>query len=101
MANRRPVVPCIHFSEAPVIALEPVESSQLAKIGHHPESNTLAIEFKGYEGKPGSLYHYANFTAEQFATFSAAESFGSYFLKNIKPNALLFPCTRIDTRPRD
>lgn len=81
--------------ETNAIALTPVESSQLAAIGHDPETGTLAIQFKGRGDAPGSIYHYENFTAEQFEQFKNAESVGSHFYKNIKPFAEKFPYTKI------
>ena len=77
-----------------IIALTPVVSSQIAAIGHCPETQTLAIQFANKNG-PGSLYHYANFTAEQFTTFAGAESVGSHFIKQIKPKAADHPFEKI------
>lgn len=79
----------------PTIAMDAVESSQIAAIGHHPESNTLAIQFPGKTDKPGSVYHYANFTAYDFKAFKEAESKGSHFGKHIKKNTEKHPYTRI------
>ena len=78
-----------------VIALNPVVSSQIESIGHDPETNTLAIKFKGWGGKPGSVYHYENFTAEQFAQFQGAKSIGSHFKTNIKALADKHPYVKI------
>lgn len=78
----------------PVIALASVVSSQIAGIGHCAETNTLAVQFTGKSG-PGSLYHYANFTAEQFAAFQSAESVGSHFIKQIKPKVDAHPYKHI------
>lgn len=78
----------------PEITLKPVESSQLHAIGHDAETNTLAIQFKS-KGGAGAVYHYANFPAEKFAEFSAAESVGSYFGQNIKNATTEHPFTRI------
>jgi len=47
------------------IKLAPVDSSQIEAIGHDPETNTLAIKFKG-----GGVYHYANVSEEVFHEFS-------------------------------
>jgi len=69
----------------PTIAMDAVESTKIEAIGHHAETNTLAIRFPGRGGKPGSVYHYANFTADDFKAFKEAESKGSHFGKNIKP----------------
>lgn len=79
----------------PVIAMDAVESSQIAAIGHDPETNTLAIEFKNWKGEPSSVYHYDAFTAEQFEEFKNAESIGSHFGKHIKPFADCFPFVKI------
>lgn len=83
------------------IPLTPVTSSQLAAIGHDPDTNTLAIRFNGKDGKLGGLYHYSNFTAEQFEAFQAAESKGSHFIRTIKPNADKFPYTRINEKKEE
>ncbi len=77
------------------IALMPVESSQIAAIGHDAATSTLAIQFKNKAGA-GSVYHYQNFTAELFAAFAGAESIGSHFGKHIKPFAEKFPFTKIE-----
>lgn len=77
------------------IIMQPVESSQLAALGHCAETNTLAIRFASKTG-PGSLYHYSNFTFDDFAAFLAAESLGSFFGKHIKPFAEKYPFERID-----
>lgn len=79
----------------PAIAMDEVISSQIKAIGHHPESNTLAIHFKNWKGEPTSIYHYDNFTAEDFAAFKAAESIGSHFGKHIKPFDKKYPYTKI------
>ena len=78
------------------IAMTPVESSQIHSIGHDAETNTLAIRFKNSRGQPGSLYHYDNVTAEDFAAFQGAESIGSHFYKHIKPAAEKYPFRKID-----
>lgn len=79
------------------IALTPVESSQIAAIGHHPETNTLAIQFSPRrDGSPGSIYHYANFTADDFASFKAADSIGSYFGRFIKPLTEKHPFVKVE-----
>ncbi|MDQ1921693.1 KTSC domain-containing protein [Massilia pseudoviolaceinigra] len=73
-------------AQAPRITLVPVTSSQIAAIGHCADTNTLAVQFF-YKGAPGNVYHYQNFTAEDYAAFSGAESVGKHFYKNIKPLA--------------
>ena len=78
------------------IQLTPVESSQLEAYGYDAATQTLAIRFKGKGDRPGSLYHYTNFTEKDYEALEAAESKGSHFIRNIKPNASTFPYTRID-----
>lgn len=82
-----------------VIAMDEIVSSQLHSIGHHPESNTLAIRFKAKDGSPAALYHYENVTAEEFSAFKGAESIGSHFYKNIKPFATKYPFVCIEKKP--
>ena len=84
------------ITNRPVIAMDAVQSSQIAAIGHDAETNTLAIQFTSKdESKPGSVYHYENFTAEDFAFFRTVESIGSHFYKCIKPFPDKFPYTKI------
>lgn len=83
---------------SPEIDMIPVESSQIAAIGHDPETNTLAIQFpvkERYLPAKGSLYHYDNFTAEDFAAFLAAPSKGSHFIRTIKANPTKYPYRKI------
>ncbi|KVQ87317.1 hypothetical protein WK09_19970 [Burkholderia ubonensis] len=86
---------------APHIPVQEVESSQIYAIGHDPATNTLAIRFLAKRGgdKPGSLYHYANFTAEDFEAFRDAESIGSHFGKHIKPYDKKYPYTKVEDAP--
>ncbi|NYT68762.1 KTSC domain-containing protein [Pusillimonas noertemannii] len=73
------------------IIMDSVESSQIAAIGHDPETNTLAVKFPANKRGISSVYHYANFDAAQFEAFKQAESKGSYFGQNIKRNVEAFP----------
>lgn len=81
---------------APSITLLPVASSQIHSIGHDPATNTLAIRFRNNKGEPSSLYHYENFTAEEFEEFRAAKSTGSHFTKHIKTFDKKYPFKKID-----
>jgi hypothetical protein len=83
------------IKKIPAITMTPVESSQIASIGHDAATNTLAIQFISKSG-PGSVYHYGNFTAEKFDELQKAESVGSHFYKAIKPFPDQFPYTRIE-----
>lgn len=80
----------------PQIEMHPVESSQIHSIGHDAYTNTLAIRFKSWKGEATSLYHYANFPADEFEKFKAAESIGAHFGKFIKPEVTKYPFQRID-----
>ncbi|EJN06452.1 KTSC domain-containing protein [Herbaspirillum sp. YR522] len=79
----------------PAIPLVTVESSQIAAIGHDAATNTLAVQFPSKTDRPGSVYHYANFTAADYAAFQAAESKGKHFIHQIKPFEEKYPFTRI------
>jgi hypothetical protein len=78
------------------IVMDSVESSQIEAIGYAADTQTLAIQFKGKGGKPGSLYHYSNVTDEDWTAFSTAESIGSHFYKHIKPLSDKYPYVRIE-----
>lgn len=91
----RTYAPAKPAAEVPAIELAPVESSQLEAFGYDPERQLLAIRFHGHGGKPGSLYHYANFGETDYAALRDAESKGSHFIRNIKPHADRYPCYRV------
>lgn len=78
----------------PAIALAPVESSQIHAIGHDAATNTLAIQFKSKAGA-GSVYHYANFTTEDFTAFKESKSIGAHFGQNIKNSTEKYPFTKV------
>lgn len=80
-----------NITERRTIAMDSVESSQIAAIGHNPDTNTLAIKFPPNRAGVSSVYHYENFTADQFREFSNAASKGSYFGKFIKRCTDQFP----------
>lgn len=72
-------------AQRPSISLNAVKSSQIAEIGYDAATSTLAIRFHPKAGmQTGPVYHYSNFSPEQWAEFSAAESIGSWFGKNIR-----------------
>lgn len=63
----------------------PVTSSQLVGIGYDPSTQTLELEFpKGKTQPQGSVYQYTNVPQETWDALRAAESKGSYFIRNIK-----------------
>lgn len=77
------------------IAMQPVESHQIAAIGHDVATETLVVQFKNWKGEATTTYHYRNFTADDFAAFAAAESKGKHFGAHIKPFADKFPYTKV------
>lgn len=77
------------------IPMQDVESSQIAAIGHDPETNVLAVQFKSWKGERRSTYHYQNFTAQDFEAFKSAESLGRHFGQHIKPFAEKYPYTKV------
>lgn len=85
------------ISRAP-IALTEVSSSQIAAIGHDPETSTLAVRFRAKAGYAvGPLYHYGNVDAVLYEAFRTADSIGSFFYANIKPNADEFPYAKVES----
>lgn len=84
------------MNEKRTIELTQVESSQLESYGYDAETGTLAVRFRGHGGKPGSLYHYRNVGASEWAAFNDASSKGSYFIRTIKPNPARYPYSRVE-----
>lgn len=83
-------------TENKTIVMNSVKSSQIAAIGHDPETNTLSIKFVSRdETKPENVYHYENFTPDDFTAFKEAESIGSHFYKHIRPNVEKHPYKKI------
>lgn len=81
------------------IPLQAVESSQIAALGHDPETSTLAIQFKSWKGETTSTYHYSNVSAEEFEAFRTAPSIGRHFGQHIKPHVDRYPFVRVETAP--
>lgn len=79
------------------VTLQDVASSQLHAIGHDPATNTLVIEFaRKHDGvAQGSIYAYENVDAELFDRFRHAESAGSFFYREIKPQPTVFRYRKI------
>lgn len=59
--------------------LKPVESSNIAAVGHNAETNELHVRFKN-----GGVYKYAGVDADKHKALMAADSIGSYIHANIK-----------------
>ena len=79
----KPFKPAQQFEDAvaPFIAMDSVESNQIAKIGYDAETKTLAVTFtRG----TGPVYHYPDVEQATFDAFTAAESAGTFFGTHIK-----------------
>lgn len=62
------------------IKLNPISgSSQIAAVGHDPDTNTLAVQFRS-----GQTYHYHDVPEEKFHGLQKAESAGKYLNAHIK-----------------
>lgn len=57
----------------------PVESGNVASVGHDPHTNTLEVEFKG-----GGVYSYHGVDADKHAALMKADSVGKFINANIK-----------------
>ncbi|WP_423179745.1 KTSC domain-containing protein [Stenotrophomonas sp. CASM110] len=80
------------------IQLFDVDSSQIHSIGHDAATNTLAMRFyRGYGDNkvPAAVYHYANFSAEEFQAFKDADSLGKHFGAYIKPFPEKYPYHKV------
>lgn len=66
------------------IDLSPVKSSQIAKIGYDPETNTAAIQFHGKGDADGSVYYYDGVSQKEFDSLKGAESIGKAFGAGLK-----------------
>jgi hypothetical protein len=65
--------------KTPHIKMQAVESSAIKSIGHHPQTNTLRVEFL-----TGGVYDYPEVTAEEHQLIMAAESKGRHIAKHIR-----------------
>jgi hypothetical protein len=59
--------------------MKPVDSSNIAAVGHDPATGTLAVAFRD-----GNLYHYDGVSSEAHAALMQAESIGKHFHAHIK-----------------
>jgi hypothetical protein len=62
-----------------MIERKPVKSSNIVSMGHCPDTNTLAVEFKN-----GGTYHYHGVPASVHEEAIAAKSVGGYLHSNVK-----------------
>lgn len=61
--------------------MTPVKSDSIAAVKHDPASRTLTVKFNN-----GGVYSYAGVSADQHASLMRADSVGTHFHKNIRPN---------------
>ena len=72
------------------IAMTPVESSQIAAIGHDGATSKLAVKFK-----KGTVYEYSNVPVELHTRLMAAPSVGKFFSAEIKAFPETYPFTQV------
>lgn len=58
---------------------QPVESSNIAEIGHDAASNTLEVAFKS-----GAIHRYSNVNVDEHKALINAKSVGSHFHAHIR-----------------
>lgn len=56
-------------------------SSAFTSVGYHPDTQTLALEFKS-----GGVHHYTGVTQDEADALLGAESIGKHFHAHIKPH---------------
>lgn len=58
---------------------QPITSSAFTSVGYHPDTQTLAVEFKS-----GGVHHYTGVSQDDADALLAAESIGKHFHQHIK-----------------
>lgn len=71
-----------------IMRREPVESSSIASVGYDQSTATLEVAFR-----EGGVYRYFQVPARVHADLLAADSAGTYFVRNIRP---VYPFERVD-----
>lgn len=66
------------------IKRNPVNSSNIASVGHDEESKTLEVEFRS-----GQVWQYSPVTRNGYNDLISAHTIGGYFAKHIKNNETL------------
>lgn len=75
----------------------PVQSSQIASIGHDPEKQILHVEFCPRKGETqGQVYEYQNVPSNLHAELMKAESKGVFLNKRIVANRKAHPFKRVE-----
>lgn len=73
------------------IVMIPVQSSQIAAIGHDPRRNEMKVKFHN-----SGTYLYRNVTLGDFEALRKAESVGSHFSKVFKKDPVKFPYSKVE-----
>jgi hypothetical protein len=60
--------------------MQAVDSGAIDAIGHDPQTNTLAVQFKS-----GHTYHFEDVSAEEHEALANADSIGAHFARHIRP----------------
>lgn len=68
-----------------ITELKPITSSNLAAVGYHAPTKTLAVQFKGGD----AVHHYHGVEQEHVDELHAADSIGSHFSKYIRNGGFL------------
>ena len=63
------------------MTMQPVESSNVAEVGHDPITNTLRVKFKS-----GGTYEYHGVSAQKHQALLSADSIGAHLARHIKPH---------------
>lgn len=80
------------MTDTPTIPdMHDVESSNIAAVGYHPETQTLHVKFKG-----GAHYSHAGVSSEAHTAFMASESKGKHYNATFKGKPE-FPHTKMKT----
>lgn len=69
----------------PYISTEPVESSNLERVGYDRKTSTLRVIFKGRGDDPSRVYDYPMVPEPEYKKLMEAESKGKFFNSRIKP----------------
>lgn len=75
------------------IPMKPCQSSALTAHGYHPETQTLAVQFK----QGGPVYHLSGVPPELYGKFEQAKSLGGFFATHIRGK--FGDPVKIDPRP--
>jgi KTSC domain len=67
-------------NSVPEIEMHDVDSSAIARVGHHPATNTTRVQFHS-----GATYDYRGISPAEHEDFRLAKSIGGHFNRYILP----------------